>query len=238
MASQTEIPYERPADVIRSLGLLETRMASRGDRRAAFVATYRLTTEAFERRFGTGYFENEAYVSAAVVRIAQYHRVALEAEEDGRTGDVPVVWRRANAAARDRAGGHEVVLLGIIAHVRDLAYVVADLYVAEEQRRQRRDFVRLEAVLCDAIDPIQRYVGRRHDPAFAWADILGLELDEDALCRWLITARNEAWELGARLGQARTDAEREAVRARIEERFLAQSRSVSQAPLLTVLRTR
>ncbi len=238
MASRSEDSYERPEDVVRGLRLLEQALEARRDRRAAFVGTYWMTTRAIQRRIGTGYYEDDDYVSNAVVRIASYHRVAHEAYEDGRRSDVPVVWRRANDAGTRKAAGHEVVLLGIVAHVRDLAYVVADLDDRAARDRQRRDFQCIETILCETIDPVQRYLGRRHDRAFALMDALAIDYDESVFCRWLIAMRNEAWRFGVALADASDAEERRRIRARIETRFLQRSRFIGRTPLRALARDR
>ena len=237
LASATATPYDGPLSARRGLATLERATLRVGDGRAAFLTTYLLTTDALRARLGRGYFEDDAFVSTAITAFANYYRRALHSYEYDWVARTPRIWQRAHAAARiGRHEPHRLLLLGITAHLRDLAYVVADLYDESVSARQYRDFERIGHAVLAALDPSQRRLGARLTPSFTVVDILGLGFDEAVAGRWILAQRRQAWCLGRALARARSPCARAEARARIEAYFLACSHAVVRAPLSTLLR--
>ncbi len=224
-------PYKTPEEVVAAFDALECAFVKRHDGRGAFHTTYRLVTHAALDRIGRGYFEDDAYIAHAVVVFANYYREALLNYELGVRAAVPKIWCIAfDAAVGGRVSLHQCVLLGVAAHIRDLAYTVADLGT-EPRDARHRDYTAVNEVLWNATDCIQRRLCRLYEPGFCVSDRAFLFLDEGFANGWLENIREDAWRKAVRLERAPSAVARSRVEQEIRRTSLTRARRILSLPL-------
>lgn len=234
-AARTPLPaieaeYATPTEAEEALLALEAAFVLDGDRRGVFVSTYLVMSQTIGEHMGTGFFEDDAAMARLLVTFANYYRRALRDYEAGDRAAVPEVWLRAHDFARGpQAPVHLCMLLGVTAHVRDLAFAIADDPGAAHPSR-RRDYDAIVRLLPGIVDRVQWRLAQRHADAVATTDHLCLFADETFGVRWLQRLRERAWRQSQRLLQAATERERAEVADGIERAALAHMAALRRVP--------
>jgi hypothetical protein len=196
-----------------------TPLAETCDHDAVFALAYLRTTQAYlEATQTNGFFENPQFINHEEVVFGEMYMDAYDDWAAGRVAQVPPAWRVALAAADDRAvSGSGNLLLGMSAHVnRDLAFVLAATgLVRPDGRSAKTDHDRVNVVLNRVIQPLLAELGQRFDPQIPNIRT-PYGVGHTALMQTLVAWREVAWRHAEQLVAARTDAERDAVAARIE----------------------
>lgn len=204
---------------------------------APFAFTYLEMTRGVQRRVGEdGFFGNRAALAHLDALFAELYFDAFDNWKAGRHEEVPGAWQMAFAAADGRrvsAAGD--LLLGMNAHIsRDLAYTVAYvLETAPELADDPADFLLVNEVIGEVRGPMLAAAAERFDPSLGELDpaAAGAE-DVDAVAligQW----RQVAFDLGRRLAEAPTEAERDAVSAEIERNAVAAATVILNADAVT-----
>jgi hypothetical protein len=196
---------------------------------APFAFTYLEMTRGVQARVAEpGFFEDPAGLAHLDALFAQLYFDAFDSWAAGRHEHVPGAWQMAfEAADLRRSSAAADLLLGMNAHIsRDLAYTVAMvLEAAPDTVEDPSDFALVNQVIGEVRVPMLEASARRFDPTLAELDpSLGLDA-VDLIGRW----RDEAFELGRRLAQARDDHERLEVIAEIERNAVAGATIVLNA---------
>lgn len=227
-----EAPYETPEAVLAHFGVLERAFAEGHDGRGPHITSYLVATEAVVRRLGTGFFRDDAWVRRAIVCYGNRFRESLLAYEHGAYATVPHAWYLAHEVPlTQEVLLHQALLLGIVAHIRDLTLVLEDVGVEPRDTRQR-DYHAVDRILCEALGPIRARLARIYSPAFAGTDPLGRKLTDAWARGWVVGMRARGWRQGVRLACARTDAEREAAQAAIDQVAWRRAQAVLGIPRL------
>lgn len=170
------------------------------------------------------YFADPAAAAHADALFARLYFDAFDDWAAGREDEVPGAWRIAfGAAEADTPTAATDLLLGMNAHIaRDLAYVVADIAVWQQEAEQdNSDFERVNDVIARVKGPMLQGSAQRFDPTLALLDLPLPSLMAGDSVDLIGTWRNQALEHGIRLSQAATPAERAAIEAEIERDAMA-----------------
>ena len=161
-----------------------------GDKRSVFAEAYSQMTAAMLSEIRAGRFRDPVWVSDLLDAFADYYFDAVTAFE---TSDpISESWRLAmGAAARDDLSVLHHLFLGINAHInRDLIFTVTDLFqrVGGPTDQQREDFDRVNEVIGETIDIVQRDVIAKRSAIWGFVDAALGPFDE-----WLIVELIENW---------------------------------------------
>ncbi len=188
-----------------------------------FVTFYAEATHAIRQDMARGAYLDNAFVSELLVRFANYYRRPLVLERSGRRSCAPAVWRNAYRASRDPlVGAPRTLILGILAHVRDLGFALADIEGPLGPRR-KQDYGTIGNAVASCIDRATQRVAQDYAPGIATLDALLLRFDERALIHWLEVIRADAWNFACDYKRAHTRSQRRSLTAAYEQRFLARS---------------
>ena len=207
---------------------LTTRMAEQiarwehaGDRRAIFLACYRLMTANMLRGVAQGRFRDNRWVGALIENFAEYYFVALDAYEGG-SGLLPAVWRRAHDLAQlPTTTVIQSLLMGVNAHINcDLVLVLDDMLTPEwaglapAVRAERyHDYCMVNAVIAETIDVVQDQVVEPYARAMDLVDRLCGPLDEWCTARLIRNWRADVWRRALAIIEADSPATRMELRA-------------------------
>jgi hypothetical protein len=192
-----------------------------GDRRAVFLACYRLMTENMLGGVAAGRFRDGPWVGELIANFAGYYFVALDAYERG-AGPLPTVWRHAHDLAR-RPGTPVIqsLLMGVNAHINcDLVLVLDDMLApvwagldAAARADRHHDYCQVNAVIAETIDSVQERVVAPYARAMGLVDQLCGPLDEWCTARLIRNWRADVWRRALALIAADTPAARLRLRA-------------------------
>jgi hypothetical protein len=179
------------------LATLAQEWGDAGDRRAVFAECYLVMTRRVEENIRAGRFHDGVWVGRLLDRFATYYFDAVDSY-GGVLGVrvCPAVWREAlNACADPMCHPLQALMLGINAHINhDLALALVDVLddwpTLDEAGRQRRreDHERVNTIIDDTTDEVQKDVVGRWSPAAEGLDLLLGPLDE-----WAFGALAESW---------------------------------------------
>jgi len=205
---------------------MEARLDAQGCAHTApFAFTYlEMTRGVRDAVRDPAYFADPAAAAHADALFARLYFDAFDDWAAGREDEVPGVWRIAfGAAEADTPNAATDLLLGMNAHIaRDLAYVVADIALWQQEAEQdNSDFERVNDVIARVKGPMLQGSAERFDPTLALLDLPLPSLMASDSVDLIGTWRNQALEHGIRLSQASTPAEREAVEGEIERDAMA-----------------
>jgi Family of unknown function (DUF5995) len=213
-------------------------LASTCDHNAIFSLTYLRVTEEYRRTVqDSTFFDDTPFVNYEDGIFARYYFSAYDAWKDGQTANVPVAWRIAFDAARNRAvSANGDLLLGINAHVqRDLPFVLYSIgLVASDGASRKPDHDRVNQILNRVTDDLIAEIARRFDPTIDDTN-LPTTLDDFTLFQTVVSWRETAWRNAELLAAAPTSDAREQVAQQIEAYATSQAlaiRSASQYPPL------
>ena len=205
---------------------------------AVFAMTYTRITQTYGwSRDLPGYYQDVAYMNHMDAVFARYYTDAYYAYQAGEP--VPVAWRKAFDAARDkRVTATGDLLLGINAHVnRDLPFVLAGSgLVRPDGESGKPDFDKANEFLNAASDAMMAELAARFDPTVDDVkDPLGLAYG--TVMQMLTTMREGAWRNAEALVNAPTAQARALVAQSIENEAAAFANTIlllsSYSPPLT-----
>jgi hypothetical protein len=207
---------------------ITTRMAEQiarwernGDRRAIFLACYRLMTDNMLRGVAQACFRDSSWVGALIENFAEYYFVALDAYEGG-PGPLPAVWRRAHDLARvPTTTVIQSLLMGVNAHINcDLVLVLDDMLTPEwaglapaARADRHHDYCMVNAVIAETIDAVQDQVLEPYARGMDVVDRLCGPLDEWCTARLIRNWRGDVWRRALAIVEASSLATRQELRA-------------------------
>jgi hypothetical protein len=206
-------------------------LVSTCDHNAVFGLTYIRVTEEYARAAQRGFFEEPEFLAHEDAVFARLYFDAYDAWAAGRLDDVPMAWRVAFRAGRDRAlPGIGNVLLGINGHVnRDMPFMLAGLgLVKADGTSRKRDHDRFNQLLNAVYDDVIAEIARRFDPTVDDFDAPGTALDNTLTFQILPLWREAVWRNAEMLAGARTPTARKLAAAHIESWALAQAHLIRQ----------
>ena len=180
---------------------LASRWDIAGDRRSVFLSCYALMTENMLQAVDDGVFHDGIWVERLVRRFAEYYFAGVQAYERDHAA-TPAAWRAAHdATKRTETMTLQHLFLGINAHINyDLALTLVDLLEKDwptlpqpEKRRRYEDYCRVNDVIGETIDAVQKQVVERFTPSLVIVDTLFLHGDEWLLSRLVAHWREEVW---------------------------------------------
>ncbi len=172
-----------------------------GDRRAIFLACYRIMTNNMLTALGNRAFADTAWVNRLLHHFADYYFHALEHFE-ANGPKTPAVWRFAfEAATKKEVAALQDLLLGVNAHINfDLVLTLHDLLHADwgrltvDQRSQYyNDYCFVNTIISRTIDTVQDQVLEPAQPSMRLVDDLMGRVDEWLLGRMITHWRDEVW---------------------------------------------
>jgi Family of unknown function (DUF5995) len=203
-------------------------LASSCDHNAIFALVYLRVTQEYRRTVEGPFFDDTPFVNHEDVVFARYYFAAYDAWAAGQRAAVPLAWRVALDAARNRtvsASGD--LLLGINAHVqRDLPFVLYSIGLVGPNGSRKPDHDRVNVILNRVSDDVLAEIARRFDPTVDDGN-LPTSLDDFALFQLLVAWREIAWRNAERLAQAPTPAARQVVASQIESYAAWQAKLIS-----------
>lgn len=204
-----------------------------GDRRSIFLSCYVLMTGNVLAAIETGEFNDNPWVDSLLKRFAYYYFSALEAYEGEQSA--PVVWQLAFAAAR-KPQSHVLqdLILGINAHINyDLVFALSDQLgpdwsslTPEQQKSRYHDHCRINLIIDHTINSVQDQVVDRFAPIMGLVDKALGPLDEWVTEAFIADWREEVWKHALELVQAADEAEREALRHKVEKQAIGRAHSL------------
>lgn len=206
--------------------MLAVGWAATGDRRAVFAECYQVMTHRVTDALAGDVFHDGPWVQRLLDRFADYYFDAI----DGYAGAVPdqtcpQIWREAlDACADPLCHPVQALMLGINAHINhDLALALVDVLddwpALDEETRLRRhqDHERVNEIIHDTTDEVQRDVVAAWSPLAGGIDFALGRLDEWAFAQLAATWRTRVWSDAMGL-VALAPQERSAAAVRIGER--------------------
>ena len=214
---EREAPYRTPAEVLSHFCQLEQAFVNRRDERGPHITSYVVATHAVMQHLDCGYFMDDDWVRRAIVHYGNRFRQSLSDYESGNRHAVPCIWLIAHDVPRSkRATLHQSLLLGIVAHIRDLTYTLAHVGVQPVTVRMH-DYYAVNSILQQAVDRMQSRLCCTYSAGFGLTDFLGGELDESLGTSWVVAMRKKGWSQGVRLARSNSPAARLAATHAIEE---------------------
>lgn len=210
-----------PHNLITRMADQIARWEQSGDRRAVFLACYRLMTTNMLRGVAEGRFRDGPWVDALIENFAGYYFAALDAYEQGE-GPLPVVWRRAHDLTRQPTTTViQSLLMGVNAHINcDLVLVLDDMLSPvwaglDPARRDARyhDYCLVNSVIAETIDAVQDQVIEPYARAMDLVDRLCGPLDEWCTGRLLRNWRADVWRRALAIVEADSPAARRELRS-------------------------
>ncbi len=201
------------------------------DKRAVFLDCYLRMTRGMLTAIEAGEFHDPVWVSALLIRFADYYFDALDAYER-QSPATPAVWKLVHdATGRERTMILQDLLLGINAHINyDLVLTLVDMMDAEwsqlsDTHRQQRyaDHSHVNAVIGRTIDAVQDQVVEHYAPGLNVIDLVLGPLDEWVMSRMIAHWRDEVWKNAVVLIETPDTAERERLRRGVEEHTLGRA---------------
>ncbi len=207
------------------------RLYSSCDHNAAFGITYIRVTEAIRTKMlqRPPFYQEPRFLQHVDKVFARMYFRAYDAWRSGRREVVPLAWREAFDAGRDRSvSGIGNLLMSMNAHInRDFPYLVEALGMTKPDGSTRKvDHDRGNRVLHPLYDDVLRELSARFDRSISDYDVPGLFADDVALFQILQGWREGVWRNAELLRSARTPAQRKAVSDVIEQYALGQARLI------------
>lgn len=210
-------PFASIEDVDQRLARAAVYLRSQDDRRSVFATIYAAMTARVVAGIEEGDFDDPAWMRRYLVEFADRYRTAVLADERGHS-DRPAPWQLAFDAS---TGGRTVLLqdalLGVNAHINyDLPHALDAVGIDPDRLAKRRDHDRINAVLTDLLDAVQRTLTERYDAAgYGQLDAALGRIDETVTFLGLREARDLAWRHAVGLTDAPLSPLREFVAWRV-----------------------
>jgi hypothetical protein len=205
-----------------------------GDRRADFLACYRLMTGNMLVAIDAGEFHDATWVATLLHHFAEYYFVALEDYERGSAG-TPGVWRLTFDTAIQRdVLVLQNLLLGINAHINyDLVLALVDMLEPEwealtPERRQLRyeDHHHVNDIIGRTVDSVQGQVVDPALPAMRLVDGLLGPVDEWIVSRTIAYWREAVWNAAIQMLESSDEEERQMLRREVESEALRRAQTI------------
>lgn len=197
--------------------------------KVVFSLAYLRTTQTYAKVAAEpGYFQDVRFVNHEDSVFAKYYFSAYDNFVSGRLSYVPVAWRTAFQAAKDRTvSGAGDLMLGMSAHVnRDLPFVLAAIGLVTPSGASRKpDHDKVNVFLNQVVQPLIDEEAARFDPTVNATDT-PYGISYTALMQALVAWREGAWRNAERLVAATTDAQRAQVADSIETSAAATAQSL------------
>ncbi len=240
MASERDSGISRPRTIDEVLDRMVALLAQWDrdeDYRAVFLRSYRIITEQFRQALRDNVFEDSAWMESLDVRFAEHYFRAIDEYSRGKA---PQAWQIAfDLATAKRSTVLQDLILGMNAHIQYDLPIVLYQSGLDERALRRRDHQRVNALLRQSIDQVQRDVSRAYAPYLGLLDRWVGRADEIVTFAGILRARARAWDDAVELSDAPSETERERIRAELDHRTAAASRVVAKQKLrrcLAVLR--
>ncbi|HEY0733361.1 MAG TPA: DUF5995 family protein [Herpetosiphonaceae bacterium] len=223
-----EVAYTSLDAAFDGLATIERIYRQQRDRRAIFVTAYLVITDAIRRGIAERRFADNEWAARYAISFANLYRQALLDFERQNLAAVPKAWRIAFETA---SGNHSLALqdlvLGINAHINhDLALALAEVTIDPNRGQRYADHNAVNLVLRAAVDQLQQQICRVYAPILTVLDLAGGNLDEELASFSVAKARESAWIAAVSLANARSDGERAAIRAGLNDRSAVMARLV------------
>ncbi|HEY0606818.1 MAG TPA: DUF5995 family protein [Herpetosiphonaceae bacterium] len=223
-----EVAYTSLDEAFDGLATIERIYRQQRDRRAIFVTAYLVITGAIRRSVAEQRFADNDWAARYAISFANLYRQALLDFERQDLAAVPKAWRIAFETA---SGNHSLalqdLLLGINAHINhDLPLALAEVTIDPDRDRCYADHNAVNLVLRAAVDQLQQQICRVYAPILTVLDLAGGDLDEELAGFSVAKARESAWVAAVSLANARSDAERTAIRTSLNDRAAVMARLV------------
>lgn len=189
-------------DAYTRLGRAEAHLRELTDRRSVFLTVYTEMTANVRTGIESGAFDDADWVREYLVAFADRYRTALRDFERGSFASVPLPWRIGfNASLSEYTLLVQDALLGISAHINyDLPYALRDVSIDPDRPAKRRDHDRINEVLRQLVDVVQRALAEVYDAAgYTHVDTALGPFDEEFTLVGLTEARRLAWQNAVRL---------------------------------------
>ena len=201
------------------------------DHRAVVYYSYLEITKGLRRDLAgprPGIVTHRRWMTYLITTFSNRFRAAFSDYAAGRP--VPDGWRIAFEAydEGDANAGQDVLLFSSVHVQHDLPFAYEEMGTATPVGASRKpDHDAVNAINREVFDPIQDYISAHYDPSFGLIDGGPSPLDETATLELVETWRENGWRYGERLLAAKTDAERDAVVAEIEENARSWAEMIS-----------
>ncbi len=215
-------------DAYTGLARIEQTFRQRRDRRAIFCTAYLVITDAIRRNLAQQHFADRVWVERYTVCFANLYRQALLDFERQNLAAVPKSWRFSfETATGNRSLVIQDLVLGINAHINyDLAVALSEVGIDPDRQQRYADHNAVNEVLRAATNQLQDQICGVYAPILKVLDLAGGALDEDLVCFSVAKARDNAWISAVGLANARSDQERAAVRASLNDRSAVLARLI------------
>lgn len=222
----------RPTCVQQTIATMKRRyapLASSCDHNAVFSLAYLRTTQEYAITADQpGFYEDVAWVNHEDAVFSQFYFTSYDAYSAGNLSAVPLAWRIAFDAAKNRTvTGVGDLLLGMSAHVnRDLPFVLAGVgIVAPNGRSRKPDHEKINVMLNKVVGPLLDEEAKRFDPTMNAAKS-PYGISYTALMQLLVSWREQAWNNAELLVSAPNAAARALVAQQIETYAANTARSI------------
>ena len=199
------------------------------DHNAAFGITYIRVTEAIRKAVIDGVFAEPKYLGHEDRVFARMYFQAYDAWKAGKRDQVPLAWREAWDAGRDRSvNGLGNLLLSMNAHInRDMPYLMEAIGLNKPDGSTRKpDHDRGNKVLNTLYDDVLKELSARFDSSIDDVDVPGFLADDAALFQMLQGWREGVWRNAELLNNAESAGQRKAASDYIEQYALTQARMI------------
>lgn len=185
-----------------------------------FALTYLWMTLEEIARIADRYFEDPGWMSFFDVAFANKYRLAVD-----RPDAAPGPWRISFEVAERRQGRViRDLLLGVNAHMSyDLVLTLVD-DVLDDPARRYADYLAVNRVLADAIDPVQRALEARYGEWLFWADQIGGRIEEVLSIDTFVHLRQRSWDDAIAIQEGRLS------KQELEERTTRKARMIAMLP--------
>lgn len=223
-----EVAYTSLDEAFDGLATIERTYRQQRDRRAIFVTAYLIITDSIRRSVADQRFADNDWAARYAICFANLYRQALLDFERQNLAAVPKAWRMAfETATGNRSLALQDLVLGINAHINhDLALALAEVTIDPERSQRYSDHNAVNQVLRAAVDQLQDQICRVYAPILTVLDLAGGALDEELACFSVAKARESAWLAAVSLANARSDGERAAIRASLNDRSAVMARLI------------
>ncbi|HEX2913565.1 MAG TPA: DUF5995 family protein [Chloroflexia bacterium] len=221
--NSTPLPLERPFtsidEAIENFCALEYFFYTHHDRRAVFITAYLAITRELKLKVSQGFFQDNEWVRRYGIAFANLYRVALLAYEQGNLAAVPKAWVIAFDTAKNNRGlVMQDLVLGINAHINhDLPLALNEVGIDPERDKRYQDHTAVNQMLGAATQLMKDRVCAMYAPALSVLDHV-LNPADDAFASFSVDkARESAWVDAVALANAANEAEKQAVKAHLDD---------------------
>jgi hypothetical protein len=221
-----DTPFSTVDDVVLGISLLEADLRARRDRRSVFATAYLAISLEMRSRLQAGFFLDNDWVARYLVAFANLYRQAWVGYAGGLGQPVPKAWRISfETSASGRGLVMQDLLLGLNAHINyDLPLALLSVGIDPDRAARLADHTAVNLALRDATDPLQLSIARYYAPLLRLLDEAARRLDEEVSNFSIEKARQASWLAAVSLVNAQDEAERQGLRASLDDRTAVLAR--------------